>query len=87
MVTIRAVRPDDKGLVIDGLRDVSAESLYRRFLTTKREIAVRGLKQVTEVDFVNVVALLVVLEKGGKEQIVGGGRYLRTGAVGAAERA
>ena len=77
-VTIRAIRPDDKGLIIDGLNNVSAESLYRRFLTTKREITDHGLKQVTEVDFVNVVALIALLEKDGNDQIVGGGRYIRT---------
>jgi GNAT superfamily N-acetyltransferase len=79
-VTIRAVRPDDKGLVIDGINKVGAESLYRRFLTTKREITDHGLKQVTEVDFVNVVALIALLKKDGNDQIVGGGRYIRTTA-------
>jgi GNAT superfamily N-acetyltransferase len=77
-VTIRAVRPDDKGLVIEGLKTVSAESIYRRFLTTKKELTAYGLQQVTEVDFVNVVALVAVLEKDGNIQIAGGGRYIRT---------
>jgi len=77
-VTIRAVRPDDKGLIIEGLNTVSAESIYRRFLTTKKEITPQGLKQVTEVDFVNVVALVAVVEKEGNTQIAGGGRYIRT---------
>jgi len=77
-ITIRAIRPDDKGLIIDGLQNVSAESIYRRFLAIRREITADGLKKVTEVDFVNVVALVAVLEKDGNEQIVGGGRYVRT---------
>jgi RimJ/RimL family protein N-acetyltransferase len=57
---------------------VSAESLYRRFLTTKKEITPQGLKQATEVDFVNVVALVAVVEKEGNARIAGGGRYIRT---------
>ena len=77
-VTIRAVRPDDKGLIIDGVNKVSAESIYRRFLMMKKEITPQGLKQATEVDFVNVVALIAIVEKDGKAQIVGGGRYIRT---------
>jgi len=77
-VTIRAIRPDDKGLVIDGLNHVSAESLYRRFLAIRKEITVEGLKKVTEVDFVNAVALVAVFEKDGNAQIAGGGRYIRT---------
>ena len=77
-VTIRAIRPDDKGLIIDGLNNVSAESLYRRFLAIRKELTVEGLKKVTEVDFVNVVALVAVVEKDGNDQIAGGGRYVRT---------
>jgi hypothetical protein len=34
-VTIRAIRPDDKGLIVDALNTVSAESIYRRFLGVK----------------------------------------------------
>ena len=77
-VAIRAILPDDKGLIIDGLEKVSAESIYRRFLAIRKEITAEGLKKVTEVDFVNVVALVAVLEKDGNDQIVGGGRYVRT---------
>ena len=76
-VTIRAIRPDDKGHIIDGVNTVSAESLYRRFLTAKKEITPQELKLATEVDFMNVVALVAVLEKDGNEQIAGGGRYFR----------
>jgi len=75
---IRAVRPEDKGLVVEGLKDVSPESIYRRFFTMKKGITPQGLKLVTEVDFENVVALVTVLEKDGNAQITGGGRYART---------
>ena len=78
MVTIRAIRPDDKGLMIDAFDKVSAESIYRRFLMIKKEITPQELKQATEVDFVNVVALVAFQEKDGNQQIAGGGRYCRT---------
>ena len=77
-ITIRAILPEDKGLIIDGLNKVSAESLYRRFLILKKEFTAHDLKQVTEVDFVNVVALVAVLKGNGNDRIVGGGRYVRT---------
>jgi len=86
-VTIRAIRPDDKGLVIEGLNNVSAESIYRRFLAIRKEITPEGLKKVTEVDFVNVVALVAVVEKEGNARIAGGGRYIRTGPSGGGQRA
>ena len=80
-ITIRAVRPDDKGLVVEALSNLSADSIYRRLFTTKKNISPEGLKKVTEVDFDNVVALVVEMEKDGKEQLVGGGRYIRSGAT------
>ena len=79
LLTIRAVRPDDKGLVVEALAGVSPESVYRRLFTMKKNITDEGLKRITEVDFVNTVALFAVLENNGAEQIVGGGRYIRSG--------
>jgi len=76
-VTIRAVRPDDKGLVIDALNEVSPESIYSRLFAPKKEFSSEDLKQITEVDFVNVVALVAVMKQDGSEQVVGGGRYIR----------
>lgn len=86
-VTIRAIRSDDKGLVIEALGEVSADSLYRRLFSSKKEFTADDLKQITEVDFVNVVALVAVLEKNGADQIVGGGRYIRSGPSGNGQRA
>jgi RimJ/RimL family protein N-acetyltransferase len=86
-VTIRAVRPDDKGLVLEALTRLSAESIYRRLFTVKKEITADGLKRITEVDYANVVALVVVLEQTGGDRIVGGGRYIRSGAGGTGQKA
>jgi len=87
LLTIRAVRPDDKGLVLEALPGVSAESVYRRLFTAKKNITEDGLKKITEVDFVNTVALFAVLEKDGTDQIVGGGRYVRSGTSEKGQRA
>jgi RimJ/RimL family protein N-acetyltransferase len=86
-VIIRAIRPDDKGLVVEALARVSADSIYRRLFTMKKNISDEGLKKVTEVDFVNTVALVVALEKDGSEQLVGGGRYIRSGTSGTGQKA
>ena len=87
LLTIRAVRSDDKGLVIEALPGVSPESVYRRLFTMKKNITDEGLKRITEVDFVNTVALFAVLENNGAEQIVGGGRYVRSGTSEKGQRA
>ena len=86
-VTIRAVRPGDKGLIIEALRGLSAESIYFRLFAAKNEFTDADLKEITEVDFLNVVALVAVLEQNGKDRIVGEGRYIRSGEDGTMRRA
>lgn len=86
-VTIRAIRAQDRGLVIDGLRHVGPDSLYLRFFSKKSRFTDDELKQATEVDFADVVALVAVVEEAGGDRIVGGGRYLRIGASGPGQRA
>jgi RimJ/RimL family protein N-acetyltransferase len=86
-VTIRAIRPDDKGAMADALREVSPESLYRRTFSAKRDLSDDDLRRLTEVDFENVVALVVVMNEEDQDRIVGGGRYVRTGISGAAMKA
>jgi GNAT superfamily N-acetyltransferase len=81
-VTIRAIHPDDKGRMADALREVSPESLYRRTFSAKRDLGDDDLKQLTEVDFENVVALVAIMKEEDQDRIVGGGRYVRTGAPG-----
>jgi GNAT superfamily N-acetyltransferase len=86
-VTIRAVRPGDKGLIIQALRGLSAESIYFRLFAAKKEFTDADVKEITEVDFLNVVALVAVLEQNGKDRIVGEGRYIRSGEDGTMRRA
>ena len=85
-VIIRAIRPDDKGSLIDTLNKVSPESLYLRLFSGKRKFSDEEMNQITAVDFVNVVALVAVLEDG-IDRIVGGGRYIRVEPSGTEQRA
>lgn len=86
-VTIRAIRPDDKGLLIDALSKVSPQSLYLRLFSGKRKFSDDEMNQITAVDFVEVVALVAVLDEDGLDKIVGGGRYIRVGPSGTGQSA
>jgi RimJ/RimL family protein N-acetyltransferase len=77
-VTIRAIRPEDKGGLADALREISSESLYRRTFSARKVLSDHELRQLTEVDFDNIVALVAVMKDAEQDQIVGGGRYIRT---------
>ena len=82
-VKIRGVRPADKAGIVDAFSKLDPESVYTRFFQAKGALSAQELKAATEVDFENVVALVVTVESGGKETIIGGGRYLAFGLPGA----
>lgn len=62
----------------DALLKVSANFMFLRFFSTKTTFSEDELRNATEVDFVNVVALVAELKENGQKKIVGGGRYFRT---------
>ncbi len=86
-VTIRAIRPDDKGSLIDTLGRLSPQSLYLRLFSGKRKFSDEEMNRITTVDFINIVALVAVMDKDGIDQIVGGGRYIRISPPGAGRSA
>jgi GNAT superfamily N-acetyltransferase len=71
---VRAIHPDDKPALLDGLRRLSAESAYARFFQLKRKATSNELSYFTEVDFASHVALVGIVE--GASLIVGAGRYV-----------
>lgn len=81
-VTIRAIRPGDKLGVADAFSNLEAESVQTRFFGPKASLSEQELKAATEVDFEDVVALVVAIETDGGETIIGGGRYLAFDAPG-----
>jgi RimJ/RimL family protein N-acetyltransferase len=74
-VTVRAIRTDDGGRILDAFNRLDRESIYRRFFSPKKELSDAELKQLTEVDFNQVSALVVTTQKDGVETLLGGGRY------------
>ena len=86
-VTIRAVWPSDNGLISEALSGLSADSIYFRLFASKKEFSDADLKEITEVDFLNVVALVAVLEQNGSDRIVGEARYIRSGEAGTMQKA
>ena len=75
-VRIRAIRPADKSGIVEAIGKLEPESVYIRFFQFKPSLSNQELKAATEVDFENVVALVVRIESGGSEAIIGGGRYV-----------
>lgn len=75
-VTIRAIRPEDKELVLEAFKGLEENTIYMRFFTLKKDVTERELKWATEVDFSRTVALVACILESGRERIIGGGRYI-----------
>jgi RimJ/RimL family protein N-acetyltransferase len=75
-VTVRAVRPNDKGRIIAAFRELEPQTIYTRFFQYKSELTSEELQRATEVDFENTVALVVTIGQGEQEIIIGGARYV-----------
>ena len=82
---IRAIRPEDKPLLVKHFRSLSERSIYYRFFGHKRSLKQADLRGLTELDFVDHVGLAATMETKGTERFIGVGRYLRSVDAGAAE--
>jgi len=74
---VRALRPDDKDELIAAVKRIGAQSLYRRFFGVKRDFTEKEIAFFLNIDFINHVALVAVVDEGGRPTIVGGGRYVK----------
>ena len=79
-VTIRAIRRDDKSRLLEAFKSLDRESVYRRFFSPKKELTDSELEQLTDVDFNQIVALVVTTQGVDGEILIGGGRYAFEGA-------
>ena len=75
-VEIRTLRPDDRAEMLAAVGRASAQSLYRRFFGLKRSFTEEEAAFFVNVDFVNHVALVALIDEGGRSVIAGGGRYI-----------
>ena len=75
-VEIRALRPEDETEFVAAVGRISGPSLYRRFFAVRREFSDKERAFFVNVDFINHVALVVVVVENGRAAIVGSGRYV-----------
>jgi GNAT superfamily N-acetyltransferase len=78
-VTVRAIRPEDGAKILEAFGKLDPESIYRRFFAPKKELSEAELKQLTDLDFDHVTALVVTVNEVGGETLLAGGRYVVEG--------
>ena len=74
-IIIRAIRPEDRTSLLEAFKGLDREAVYRRFFSPKKELTEGELKQLTNVDFSNVVALIATTKTNKGETLIAGGRY------------
>lgn len=75
-VIVRAIEPDDKRNLQEGLARLSTDSVYMRFFRVIRKLSQRDLEYFTDLDFVNHVALGVALVTDEDSLPIAVGRYV-----------
>jgi GNAT superfamily N-acetyltransferase len=86
-VTIRAIHRDDRGKVVAAFMNLDRESIYTRFFTHKSSLSEKEVRQLTDVDFHHVVALVVTTTTEDGETIIAGARYVADDAPSPCRRA
>src|ERR1700742_3631336 len=78
MITIRAIRPDDREGFVQAFQQFakSPASIHFRFHGFKRSISGSEATQMTEIYFVDHVALVVTRGADSDKRLIGVGRYI-----------
>jgi GNAT superfamily N-acetyltransferase len=75
-IIVRAIRPDDKELLQEGMQHLSSQSQYFRFFTHKEKLSEKELAYFTEIDFVKHVALFAGFDDNGVFSPAATARYI-----------
>ncbi len=74
--TMRAIRPDDRERLQAAFLALEPESVYLRYFSYKRSLTEADLDRLCNPDFKSRVVLVVTVQQGDAEVIVGSGGYV-----------
>lgn len=72
---LRPVKISDEELLKDFFYSLSDQSLYRRFISTRKDMPHERLQEMVVIDYTKEMVILAVVEQNGKEVVVGVGQY------------
>jgi acetyltransferase len=75
-VTLRPIRAADAAIEQQFVRALSDESRYFRFMDMLRELSPQMLKQMTNIDYHDQMALIAVVRRQHREMQIAVGRYV-----------
>lgn len=74
-IFLRPVKISDEPLLKDFFYHLSDESLYKRFMTMRQDMPHESLQKFVVVDYSKDMAILAIIKKEEKEEVVGLGQY------------
>lgn len=75
VVTIRAMRPEDRDRIAAAVGTLNRESVYSRLFSYRNELTEAGLNRIMTLDQNRDMALLVTTGSETAEIVIGSGRY------------
>lgn len=72
---LRPVKISDEELLKDFFYSLSDQSLYRRFISTRKDMPHERLQEMVVIDYTKEIVILAVIEQNEKEVVVGVGQY------------
>lgn len=72
---LRPVKISDEELLKDFFYSLSDQSLYRRFISTRKDMPHERLQEMVVIDYTKEMVILAVVEQNEKEVVVGVGQY------------
>lgn len=79
-VTLRLLRADDRDRMAKAVRGLDPQTIYTRLFSHRKELTQAGLDRLMRFDDEHEVVIVATTGTGADEAIVGGGRYVVTGA-------
>jgi acyl-CoA hydrolase/RimJ/RimL family protein N-acetyltransferase len=74
-ILFRPIKMTDETLYKEFLHNLSDQSMYRRFISKRREMPHERIQQFVVIDYTREMAIAAVIEDKSKETIIGIGRY------------
>lgn len=74
-VFLRPVKPTDDNLMLELFNSFSKETIYLRFFSTLKYMPKEQLEKFTHIDYEKQMAIVGLVNDGGRERIVAVGRY------------
>jgi len=75
-ILLRPVRMSDEPLLKDLFYSLSDESLYRRFISVRKDMPHERLQRFVVIDYTKEMAILAVIGQREKQEIIGLGQYI-----------